>query len=301
MTHPLIRKMSRFLIVLTSLLCCWGLVQAEPVKPASRPSAWFTAEEVAPNTWRIDDHGIANVYLVIGTQRALLVDTGAGAADLRGFAQSLTALPLSVINTHGHPDHVGANFQFGAIMAPAADFAAIRQMATPEDLRAHAGMLGGAVVPASDLYNGPVQPLTLTAVKDGDMIDLGGRTLEVIESPGHTPGEIVLLDNRNKLLFAGDNSNTLVWLFLGNCLPLETYLRSLEKVEARAGEFSRVLPGHGGPIEGDFVGEQIACVKGILAGTAASEEYKTFVGDARLSRYQRAAVAFDPNNLRAAK
>lgn len=293
--------MPRSLIVLASLLCCWGLAQAEPAKPEPRASGWFTAEEVAPNTWRIDDHGIANVYLVIGTQRALLVDTGAGAADLRGFVQSLTSLPLSVINTHGHPDHAGANFQFGAIMAHVADFAAIRQLATPEDLRAHADMLGGAVVPASDLYKGPVHPLTLTAVKDGDVIDLGGRTLEVIEAPGHTPGEIVLLDSRNKLLFAGDNSNTLVWLFLSNSLPLETYLRSLEKVETRAGEFSRVLPGHGGPIEGDFVGEQIACVKGILAGTASSEVYKTFMGDVRLSRYQRAAVAFDPNNLRAAK
>ena len=301
MTHPLICKMSRLLIVLTSLVCCWGLGQADPAKPAPRPSAWFTAEEVAPNTWRIDDHGIANIYLVIGTQRALLVDTGAGAADLRGFAQSLTSLPISVINTHGHPDHVGANFQFGAIMAHAADFAAIRQMATPEDLRAHAGMLGGAVVPASDLYKGSMQPLTLTAVKDGDMIDLGGRSLEVIESPGHTPGEIVLLDSRNKLLFGGDNSNTLVWLFLPNSLPLETYRRSLEKVEMRADEYAHVLPGHGGPIAGDFVGEQIACVKGILAGTATSEVYKACMGDARVSRYQRASVAFDPNKLRAAQ
>jgi glyoxylase-like metal-dependent hydrolase (beta-lactamase superfamily II) len=293
--------MSRSLIVLASLLCSWGLGRAEPDKPTPRPSGWFTAEEVAPNTWRIDDHGIANVYLVIGTQRALLVDTGAGAADLRGFAQSLTSLPLSVINTHGHPDHAGANFQFGSIMAHAADLASIRKLATPEDLRAHAGMLNGAVVPAADLYNGPVLPLTPTTVKDGDMIDLGGRTLEVIETPGHTPGEIVLLDSRNKLLFAGDNSNALVWLFLPTSLPLETYLRSLEKVEARAGEFSRVLPGHGGPIEGDFVGEQIACVKGILDGTAASEVYKTFLGDARLSRHQRAAVAYDPNKLRAAR
>ena len=93
----------------------------------------------------------------------------------------------------------------------------------------------------------------------------------------------------------------MVWLFLSNSLPLETYLRSLKKVETRAREFSRVLPGHGGPIEGDFVAEQIACVKGILDGTAAIEVYKTFMGEARLSRHQRAAVAFDPNNLRAAK
>ncbi len=301
MTHPLIRRMPRILIVLAALLGSCGLGHAEPVKPAPRPSGWFTAEEVAPNTWRIDDHGIANVYLVIGTERALLIDTGAGAADLLGFARSLTSLPLTVVNTHGHPDHVGANFQFGTILAHPADFTDIRKMATPEDLRAYAGMLGGAVVPTTDLYAGPVQPLTLHAVKDGDRIDLGGRTLEVIETPGHTPGEIVLLDSRHKLLFAGDNSNMLVWLFLRTCLPLETYLQSLEKVEARAAEFSRVLPGHGGPIDGDFVGEQIACVKAILAGTAVSEEYKTFVGDGRLARHERAAVAFDPNNLRAAK
>ncbi len=301
MTHPLICRMPLLLIALAALSCGCVTGRSEAAKPAPRPSGWFTAAEVAPSTWCIDDHGIANIYLVIGAERALLVDTGAGAADLRGYAQSLTSLPLSVINTHGHPDHVGANFQFGAIMAHAADFAAIRKMATPEELRAHADMLGGAVVPEADRYTGPVQSLTLAAVKDGDRIDLGGRTLEVIEAPGHTPGEIVLLDRGNKLLFGGDNSNTLVWLFLPTSLPLETYLQSLEKVHTRAGEFDLLLPGHGGPIDSAFVGEQIACVKGILSGTAASEVYKTFMGDARLSRHKRAAVAFDPNNLKAAK
>lgn len=301
MNIPQLKNAIPPMFVLAAVMCGSLVAGTEQTRPTPKASGWFAAQEVAANTFRIDDHGIANVYLVLGKERALLIDTGSGAADLLGYVKSMTSLPLTVVNTHGHPDHVGANYQFGKIMASKADFPAIRHMATPEDMQVFAGMLGGAVVPLSDVYKGEVHELTLTELKDGEILDLGGRQLEVINAPGHTPGEIVLLDKQNKLLFAGDNSNSLVWLHIADSLPLETYLKTLEKVETRSGDFSTILPGHGGPIEGDFVGEQIACVKSILDGTAVSEEYKTFAGNGRLAKYKRAAVAFDPNKLHVSK
>jgi len=76
------------------------------------------------------------------------------------------------------------------------------------------------------------------------------------------------------------------------------YLKSLESLAAMQSEFETILPGHGDPISGDFISEQIVCVKQILDGSAVSEVYKSFAGDGRVAVYKRASVTFDPMNLR---
>ena len=141
----------------------------------------------------------------------------------------------------------------------------------------------------------------LLPLKDGQVFDLGGRKIEVIETPGHTPGEIVLLDAANRIVFTGDNDNALVWLFLPTCRPLEVYLQSLKKLQQRDVDFDKIMPGHGLPLPKSFVGEQVSCAEGILAGTCKGEPYESFAGNALVCRYRSAAVAFDPNNLRVKK
>ena len=266
-----------------------------------RPSAWFTAGEVAQDTWGIVDHGVVNIYLVLGRERALLIDVGYGDANLRDYVKSITSLPLTVINTHGHRDHSGADVQFGAVLAHRADFAAIERNATPEQRARNRAATGAAVVPAAEQfdYDREAQPLALKPVKDGDVIDLGGRQLEIIGTPGHTAGEIVLLDRQHKLLFGGDHINRLVWLQLPGGLPLEPYLANLEKVAARAAEFTTIMPGHHEPIDAAYLPELIACVKGILDGSIASEPYKYGQTEGRMAKHERASVVFDPANLRA--
>lgn len=261
-------------------------------------SEWFTASEVAPGTWRIVDHETVNIYLVVGRDRAVLIDTGYGRANLRRYVQSLTSLPLTVVNTHGHGDHAGANLQFGAALAHPADFGDIeRTAASVQRARSR-----DPEVPAVDQfdYASDAEPLALSPVKDGDILDLGGRRLEIIETPGHTAGEIVLLDRANQLLFAGDHINRLVWLQLPNCLPLEIYLVSLEKLAAREADFATIMPGHNEPFERGVLNEKIACVKAILAGTISDEPYSTgpSYSKGRIAKFERSSVVFNPKNLR---
>ncbi len=269
------------------------------------PGAWFKATQVADKVWVIDDHGNDNTYLVEGKNKALLIDTGIGIGDLAKFVHSLTSLPVTVVNTHGHPDHAGGNYQFKTVAAHAADFDMIKFFTSKENLKNNAQrVLAGppiaGTVSVADIEAS--QPAELQAVKQGDVFDLGGRKLEVVEVPGHTKGSICLLDAANKLVFTGDNDNSLVWLFLKDCTPLDVYLQSLEKLQARNAEYEKILPGHGTPLEKDFVGDQIACVRSILDGSCpAVEPYKSFAGNASLCRYKRAAVAFDPQKLRAGK
>ena len=296
--HPL----RRFLLPLALLLGPAGVFAgSDSGEVTPQPSTWFTASIIAPNTWGIVDHGVVNIYLVLGRERALLIDVGYGDANLRDYVKSITSLPLTVINTHGHRDHSGADVQFGAVLAHRADFAAIERNATPEQRARNRAATGAAVVPAAEQfdYDREAKPLALKPVKDGDVIDLGGRQLEIIGTPGHTAGEIVLLDRQHKLLFGGDHINRLVWLQLPGCLPLETYLTNLEKVATRAAEFTTIMPGHHEPIDAAYLPELIACVKGILDGSIASEPYKYGQTEGRMAKHERASVVFDPTNLRA--
>ena len=265
---------------------------AQPVSP------WFTVKELYPKVWVIDDHKAVNIYLVEGNDSALLVDTGIGAADLISQVKKLTEKPLIVINTHGHTDHAGGNYQFAKIYVNAADSAAARLSASPDSRAiAEKNMLRGAMPQESEKYKGEEINSELVAVSNGHFFDLGGRQLEVIETPGHTPGSICLEDRKNKLLFSGDNNNTAVWLFLPESLPLSRYLITLQMLYGRISEFKTILPGHGIPKKSDFIHDQIECVNSILSGKCVPAPYNTFAGRASLCQVGRASVAYDPDKL----
>lgn len=225
--------------------------------------------KVAEKTWAIVENNSVNIYVVEGNDSALIIDTGYGTGDLKSAIRSLTKLPVIVVNTHGHGDHTGNDHQFSRVYTHPDDF----------------GMISSAP--------------ELVSVREGFVFNLGGRRLEVIEVPGHTRGSICLLDLDRRILFAGDNTNTVVWLFLKDCLPLEVYLKSLQKVEKRMDEYDIIMPGHNTPLEKTFISEQIACVRSILDGTCTPVPYdfSSFTAGAMLCKYKTAQVAYDPENL----
>lgn len=290
-------------ILLASLLLSPLTAYSQPAStptPNAPTSSWFKASEIAESTWRIDDQG-SNIYLLIGKHRALLIDTGYGVANLRDYVKKFTSLPLMVVNTHGHPDHIGADNQFPEIYVHPDDVELLRSFSTPE---ARKRMAAAVHLKPENLAESERAPSSSDEIKsaikpiaDGYIFDLGERHIEVITTPGHTPGEIVLLDREQKLLFTGDNNNYLAWLHLNHSLALSVYLKSLEKLAARSGEFATVMPAHGPLIRGDIIGEQIACVKGILDGSLERKPYESFAGNGMIARYKRAVIAFNPNNL----
>jgi glyoxylase-like metal-dependent hydrolase (beta-lactamase superfamily II) len=267
-------------------------------KPAASAPEWFQATKVAEGVFRIDDHGADNLYLVEGSERALLIDTGLGVADVMAFVRTLTSRPVDVVITHGHPDHAGGIHQFETVHGHPNDFELAR-FASGRDQRA--GMAANMLttsVRESSFYRGPERETRLVPVGSGLVFDLGGRRLEVIEVPGHTRGGLVLLDAARKLLFTGDNYNTQEWMFLKESTTLEAYLRTLEALERRGAEFETILPGPGGSLDQRFLGEQIQAARQILDGTCQGEPHHTFAGDGRICRYERAAIVFDPARLR---
>ena len=268
------------------------------VTTAVAAQKWYTVTEMAPKTWVIDDHGADNIYLVEGSKKAMLIDTGLGAADLESVLKKLTNKPVLVVNTHGHPDHSGANYQFDKIYMHKADIEAAKMFSAPETRKSAGGaMLNGQKPADSDLYKKQEKTPEYIAVSDGFEFDLGDRIVRVMETPGHTPGSICLLDVTNKTLFTGDNNNKMVWLFLEGCSPLSEYQKTLEKQVARLGEFTTLYPGHGPAMESSFINDQLQCVKSILNKTCESEPYDSFAGKAKLCSAGEAMVAFNPDNL----
>jgi len=233
----------------------------------------YTVVKETDHIWRIIENNYVNIYLVEGKDSALVIDTGEGAGDLKSYIKTLTDLPLIVMNTHGHPDHVGADQQFGEVYLNPEDFYMVKNK-----------------------FDGQVNFIPLN---EGYVFDLGGIKLEVIEVPGHTHGSVVLLDEENKVLFSGDNTNNLVWLFLKDCYPLSVYLKTLEKVQTYVENFNIIMPGHNEPLPKTFVSEQIGCVKTILDGTCEPVPYNknSFTKGSMLCTYKTAQVAYDPNKL----
>jgi glyoxylase-like metal-dependent hydrolase (beta-lactamase superfamily II) len=274
--------------------------QTETKKPEGKH--WLSAKLVAEKTWCIDDHGGDNMYLVEGEDKALLIDTGNGYADLKTFMMNLTKLPVLVVNTHGHPDHVGGNFQFEQVYAHAIDFdligkfsgEAFHKDAVKRAMAENPDFISSFIKNNGEDYNLP----ELIPIEAGYVFDLGNRKLEIIEVPGHTLGSIVLLDSVNKLLFTGDNNNTVVWLFLDGCLPVEGYMQTLQKLNQRKSEFDTILPGHGEPLDNAIIDELILCAQGIVKGDCESEPYESFMGTQRKCSYKRVSIAFNPENIR---
>jgi hydroxyacylglutathione hydrolase len=148
--------------------------------------------------WSIDGPANDLMYLVTGTRRAMLVDTGMGLGDLAGMVRSLTDLPLTVVNTHGHPDHAGGNGGFEEVWLAPQDVALMHQMTADQfrldDLkRAHGGNDPVYHRLAESLV--PLGPYRLQVLQPGQIIDLGSRRFEVLPLPGHTPGSICLLNS----------------------------------------------------------------------------------------------------------
>lgn len=246
-----------------------GSAAAAPVS-----NAYYSPKAVARGVWRIDEHGSVNMYLVAGNDKAALIDTGEGEPGLDEVVRSLTSLPVIVVNTHGHGDHAGGNPWFDSIYAHPADMDAVRSMSSPKS--------------------------RFFEIKRGDSIDLGGRSLKVIETPGHTRGSVCLLDPADRILFSGDNNNGHVWLFLGDSLSVEEYLASLERLMARSTEFDLILPGHGDACDASRLSRIAESCRAVLGGTAQERPYQNHMG-ALCYGPGDALVAYSPRRIFAPK
>ncbi len=195
----------------------------------------YLTHELSPGLRMIRDFDNDKMFLVTGSQRALLIDCGMGSGDLRGVVEAFTVgLPLDVIITHGHPDHIARMGQFQAdcqVYMHPADLPMIQLFIE----RMH-----------YDIDLEKIEP-----VEEGFIFDLGDRILQVYHVPGHSKGCLVLLDEENGILFSGDalgsNRPTIVdalWMQRSET-TIDEYLSTLQVFRAKvSGKVKFIYGGH---------------------------------------------------------
>lgn len=183
------------------------------------------------DVWLLDDNGTATCYVVCGTEYAMVIDTVNGLEDLNEIVRTITDLPLIVVNTHGHPDHIYGNAYF--------DEAWIH----PDDEKL-AEFFFDMVKDKAEAMG--LKPCPFRYLSIGQIFDLGGgNELEVIPLKGHTAGSIGLLDRKRRILFSGDGMNPHIWMQLDESCEISVLMHTLEYVKSEYGkDFDHILFGH---------------------------------------------------------
>lgn len=215
--------------------------------------AWFEVYRVAPRVFAIYEPRQAEEtigYLILGEKRALLFDTGMGIGDVREVTRELTKLQVIALNSHTHFDHVGGNWQFDTVYGM--DTVFTRQSARGGvEVKGEiaTGQVCGRLPAHFDAKDYRTRPWRIGRfLHDGDRIDLGGRTVEVVATPGHTPDAICLWDAANGLLFTGDTYyKGTVWLYRPET-DLGAYGRSVDRLAKLAPQVKVVLGAHNVPV-----------------------------------------------------
>lgn len=195
--------------------------------------------EIDESTWAIDE-GLVRCYLLAGTERAMLIDSGNGAGDLQKVVKSLTSLPIMLVNTHADPDHIGCNDQFDAPYLHPAEFAYF------ED-------------------KNPWKPHL--AIPDNATIYLGNRWVETILIPGHTCGSLAILDEERKMLFTGDMVSESPIFMFGPQRSMTAFYASMDRLTRSAEFFDKIYPAHGPmPLQPEVLNRLMDCCEAALSG-----------------------------------
>jgi glyoxylase-like metal-dependent hydrolase (beta-lactamase superfamily II) len=196
---------------------------------------WFEVVAVEPGLHLVSEPGHVFSWLIAGSERCVLLDTGLGIADISAAIEPVTALPVSVVNSHTHFDHVGGNRLFDSVAMHELGPRWLEANTDDSELEAYAPIAARLhegferllavdreswflVGPGERVREWPTEAITAAGgwhidatepqrlLADGDQVELGDRTLRVIHTPGHAPDHICLVDEAAGILFAQDQA-----------------------------------------------------------------------------------------------
>ncbi len=262
---------------------------------------WFQVYESADGVYSIvEPYQLQETisHLIIGEDRALLFDTGVGLLPIKTVVERITSLPMIVLNSHTHYDHVGGNWEFSTVLAVDSDYTRANMdgfdnKRIAEDFLPEAFCKGAPE--GSDPASFSTKPWKQSRyVQDGEVLDLGGRKLEVLRVPGHTPDALALLDVENRLLFTGDSwYDASLWLFAPET-SLQDYEASISRLATLDGEVDFLLGAHNSArVDAGRLQAVVEAFRRIRAGDYAAEtdDYNRLaieIGDVRILTAQPA-------------
>ncbi|MBL4602391.1 MAG: MBL fold metallo-hydrolase [Emcibacteraceae bacterium] len=212
---------------------------------------WFEVYKISDNTFAIYEPNQwqeAISYLLLGTEKAMLVDTLQGIGDLKAVIDKLTDLPIIVMNTHTHYDHVSSNYQFDTIYG-------LNMPYTLNNTKGHNhDEIGSSVTSETiwknlpdnfsyDFYESKAFKID-KFVNDGDIIDLGNREIQVVYIPGHSPDSVILIDQENRMMMTGDSFYPAPIYVYSDSASFQDFFMSAQIMFGYRNDVDYLLPGH---------------------------------------------------------
>ena len=191
-----------------------------------------TSIQILPGVFMLTDRMGMHMTLLVGTKKALLIDTGYGFDDLLSAVRCITPLPLTVMLTHGHHDHACGACQFPKVLIHRDEEGVFDYYANNWRSR----VWQQAKAKGLDLSDWTEEQFVQTASRNAVFteeteMDLGGMTAQLLHCPGHTKGSLCVYVKERELLLPGDDMNPTTWIFFPECEGLGTLISSLEKLE----------------------------------------------------------------------
>lgn len=209
---------------------------------------WFTVEEIDSQTFAISEYKHweeTHCYLLCGMEQAVLIDTGLGVSNIRSVVAKLTTLPIVVVTTHVHWDHIGGHQYFDniAVHESEKDWLSVRFPLPLDAVKKSLTMFPCAFPESFDIDAYQIfQGMPQRTLHDGDWLDLGGRQILVIHTPGHSPGHCCFYEPERRYLYSGDLIyKGCLYAFYPTTDPLLFY-ESIRKLQDYTIE--KILPGH---------------------------------------------------------
>jgi glyoxylase-like metal-dependent hydrolase (beta-lactamase superfamily II) len=260
----------------------------------------FPTKKIADGVYNISDFKATDCYLIIGERRALLIDTGTCYGDLRGYIETLTKLPIDLVFTHIHPDHIGGMGQFETAYAHSADIIYGYKFYSKLWLRKLFKFLSKGIVDetisAKDVVKGQYKT-KIIPIEDNYVFDLGNRNVTVKHIPGHTKGSIVLLDDNSGHMFVGDNCCASAWVFLPNSSTLEDWVYGAKKILALMDSYTPHWAHEGGEISKEVYARSIAFAEEVIR----NQSNNTFLPIIKFYPFNdrvNGSIVYRTNNLR---
>ncbi|MCR4787235.1 MAG: MBL fold metallo-hydrolase [Lachnospiraceae bacterium] len=194
--------------------------------------AKLEVKQLKPYLYLMDEGHQSTGYILIGDEKVCVIDTMIGLNNLYDVVRSYTDKPIMVINTHGHPDHIYGNIYFDEAYINPIDIPLAESFYKEPAFLEEFNKRGGVKIPP------------FKEIKGGDVIDLGGKTLEVYDLPGHTRGSIMLLLKEDRILFTGDAINHHLWMQFEDCVPLKEFADNIDRLLFLEDRADVILHGH---------------------------------------------------------
>ena len=188
----------------------------EQIRQTSNDQYGYT--QIRDNIWQIAEDNGVYCTLVMGSDMAVLIDTGFGGRNLRAFVEEHITTPYMVVNSHGHPDHIGGNGWFDTVWAAKEEWDVIQHFEEKQ------------------------RTYVLKEINAGERISLGDIHIEIISLAGHTKGSIGFLVQEEHILIAGDAFNEGLWLFNYGSLSMQDLFKTLQKTMQL--DFASYICGH---------------------------------------------------------